>query len=228
MAAAVVPWNVPLGISIQKLVPAVLAGCTVVLKPAPQTPLDGYLLAELVEEAGFPAGVVNIVPAERAASEYLVGHTGVDKVSFTGSTGAGRRIASLCGASMKRVTLELGGKSAAVVLDDADLDHTVEALRLGAFRNNGQVCTLKTRVLVSESRRDELVQRLVGLVESMPVGDPHLDTTQIGPLVSAAQRDRVENYIDVGVREGARMAVGGPGRSAPSAGGSSSRRSSPG
>ncbi len=218
VAAAVVPWNVPLGISIQKLVPAVLAGCTVVLKPAPQTPLDGYLLAELVEEAGFPAGVINIVPAERAASEYLVGHKGVDKVSFTGSTGAGRRIASLCGASMKRVTLELGGKSAALVLDDADLDHTVESLRLGAFRNSGQVCTLKTRVLVSESRRDELVQRLVGLVQSMPVGDPHLDTTQIGPLVSAAQRDRVENYVDVGVREGARMAVGGSRPSTPERG----------
>lgn len=209
VVAAVVPWNVPMGISMQKVVPAVLAGCTVVLKPAPQTALDAYLLGELVQRAGFPEGVVNIVPAERESSEHLVVHRGVDKVSFTGSTAAGRRIAALCGRDLRRVTLELGGKSAAVVLDDADLDQTVEALRLGAFRNNGQICTLKTRVLVSEVRHAELVERIRPLIESMPVGDPQDVATQIGPLVSHRQREAVEHYIDTGRKEGATLVMGG-------------------
>ncbi|MFC9220619.1 aldehyde dehydrogenase [Streptomyces hygroscopicus] len=209
VVAAVVPWNVPMGISIQKVVPAVLAGCTVVLKPAPQTALDAYLLGELIERAGFPAGVVNIVAAERESSEHLVAHRGIDKVSFTGSTTAGRRIAALCGHDIRRCTLELGGKSAALVLDDADLDQVVEALRLGAFRNNGQICTLKTRVLVSQARQAELVERLRSLIDSMPVGDPHEEATQIGPLVSARQRERVEHYIAAGRREGATLVAGG-------------------
>ncbi|MER5435813.1 aldehyde dehydrogenase [Streptomyces sp. NPDC002588] len=209
VVAAVVPWNVPVGISVQKIVPAVLAGCTVVLKPAPQTALDAYFLGELIERAGFPAGVVNIVPAERESSEYLVTHRGVDKVSFTGSTAAGRRIAALCGHDLRRVMLELGGKSAAIVLDDADLDRTVESMRLGAFRNNGQVCTLKTRVLVSEARRAELVERLRSLIGSMPVGDPHDEATQIGPLFSQRQRETVEHYIATGRKEGATLVTGG-------------------
>ena len=209
VVAAVTPWNVPMGISMQKIVPAVLAGCTVVLKPAPQTPLDAYLLAELVEKAGFPDGVVNVVPAERAASEHLVTHPGVDKVTFTGSTAAGRRIAALCGNDLRRITLELGGKSAAIVLDDADLEHTVEAMRLGAFRNTGQVCTLKTRVLVSAARESEFVARLCAMVDSMPVGDPHEDVTQIGPLFAHHQRETVERYIAIGRTEGATVVKGG-------------------
>jgi acyl-CoA reductase-like NAD-dependent aldehyde dehydrogenase len=209
VVAAVVPWNVPLGISMGKIVPAVLAGCTVVLKPAPQTPLDAYLLGELIQRAGFPPGVVNIVPAEREASEHLVSHPGVDKVTFTGSTAAGRRIAALCGNDLRRVTLELGGKSAAVVLDDADLDQAVEAMRLGAFRNNGQVCTLKTRVLVSAARQDEFLERLDALVDSMPVGDPSQDSTQIGPLASSRQREIVEGYIGGGRDQGATLVRGG-------------------
>ncbi|QYX76615.1 aldehyde dehydrogenase [Streptomyces akebiae] len=209
VVAAVVPWNVPMSISIQKVVPAVLAGCTVVLKPAPQTSLDAYLLGELIERAGFPEGVVNIVPAERESSEHLVTHRGVDKVSFTGSTAAGRRIAALCGHDLRRVTLELGGKSAAVVLDDADLDRTVEAMRLGSFRNNGQVCTLKTRVLVSEARQAELVERLRSLIDSMPVGSPYDEATEIGPLVSQRQRETVEHYIATGLKEGATLVTGG-------------------
>jgi aldehyde dehydrogenase (NAD+) len=209
VVAAVTPWNVPLGISTQKVVPALITGCTVVLKPAPQTPLTGYLLAQLVEQAGFPPGVVNVVPAEREASESLVSHPGVDKVTFTGSTAAGRRIASLCGHDLRRVSLELGGKSAAIILDDADLEKTVEAMRLGAFRNSGQVCTLKTRVLVSPRRKDELVERLEALTSSMPVGDPHETETEIGPLVSAMQRSRVESYIASGREQGATLVVGG-------------------
>ncbi len=209
VVAAVVPWNSPLGISAQKVVPALIAGCSVVLKPAPQTPLSAYLFAELIEKAGFPPGVVNVVPAEREASESLVSHPGVDKVTFTGSTAAGRRIAAICGNDLRRVSLELGGKSAAIVLDDADLDQTVEALRSGAFRNSGQVCTLKTRVLVSPRISDDLVARLEALVTSMPVGDPHDVDTEIGPMVSRAQRTRVESYISAGREQGATLVVGG-------------------
>jgi betaine-aldehyde dehydrogenase len=209
VVAAVVPWNVPLGIAIGKIVPALLTGCTVVLKPAPETPLDAYFLAELLADAGLPPGVVNVVPADRDTSEYLVTHSDVDKVTFTGSSAAGRRIAALCGQDLRRVTLELGGKSAAVVLDDADLDAAVEVLRLGSFRNNGQICTLKTRILVSSRRHDELVDRLVGLVDSMPVGDPHASETQIGPLVSARQRGIVEGYLESAHAQGAKAVIGG-------------------
>ena len=163
VVAAIVPWNVPQAITMHKLAPALLTGCTLVLKPAPETPLDAFLLADLLKAAGVPDGVVNVVPADRDVSEYLVTHPGVDKVAFTGSTAAGRRVAALCGQDLRRVTLELGGKSAAVILDDADLDATVESLRMGSFRNSGQVCSLKTRLVVSRRREDELLDRLTAL-----------------------------------------------------------------
>jgi aldehyde dehydrogenase (NAD+) len=153
VVAAIVPWNAPQVTTMLKLAPALLAGCTVIIKPAPETPLDSYLLAEMLQSAGLPEGVVSIVPADREVSEHLVTHPGVDKVAFTGSTAAGRRIASLCGGDLRRVTLELGGKSAAIVLDDADLDSTVETLRMGSLRNTGQICTLKTRILVPTARK---------------------------------------------------------------------------
>jgi acyl-CoA reductase-like NAD-dependent aldehyde dehydrogenase len=209
VVAAIVPWNSPLGISVQKVVPALIAGCTVVLKPAPQTALTGFLFAELVERAGFPPGAVNVVPADREASETLVAHPGVDKVTFTGSTAAGRKIASLCGHDLRRVSLELGGKSAAIVLDDADLGLTAEALRMGSFRNSGQICSLKTRVLVPVQRQDELVSRLEALVASMAVGDPHSEATEIGPMVSDAQLKRVQGYIASGREQGATLVTGG-------------------
>jgi acyl-CoA reductase-like NAD-dependent aldehyde dehydrogenase len=209
VVAAVVPWNAPQVVTMAKLAPALLAGCTVVLKPAPETPLDSYLLAEMLQRVGLPDGVVNIVPAHRDASEHLVTHSGVDKVTFTGSTAAGQRIASLCGQDLRRVTLELGGKSAGIVLDDADLDATVESLRLGSFRNSGQICTLKTRLLVPRGLVSEFVDRLVAMVAAMPVGDPHDPATEVGPLVSSRQRDRVEGYIQVGSEEGAKVALGG-------------------
>jgi betaine-aldehyde dehydrogenase len=209
VVAGVVPWNVPLSLTIQKLVPALLTGCTVVLKPSPETPLDAYVVARLLDEAGCPPGVVNIVPAEREVSEYLVTHPGVAKVTFTGSSVAGRRIAELCGQDLRRVTLELGGKSAAIVLADADLDQTVSALRLGSFRNNGQVCTLKTRIIVPAGLQDEFVDRMDALLDSMPIGDPRDATTEIGPLVSERQRKRVEGYIDTGRKEGGRLVRGG-------------------
>jgi len=209
VVAGVVPWNVPASLTAQKIVPALLTGCTIVLKPAPETPLDAYLIAGLLERAGLPPGVVNVVPADREVSEYLISHPGVSKVTFTGSSAAGRRIAEICGSDLRRVTLELGGKSAAILLEDADLDAAAAALRLGAFRNNGQVCTLKTRVLVPRARQQDLVERLDELVASMPVGDPHVDSTHIGPLVSERQRARVEGYIAKGIAEGARLVTGG-------------------
>jgi aldehyde dehydrogenase (NAD+) len=209
VVAAVVPWNMPLATTMQKLAPALLTGCTMILKPAPETPLDAYMLAEVLTEAGLPEGVLNVLPADREVSEYLISHPLVDKVAFTGSTVAGRRIASLCGNDLRRVTLELGGKSAAVILDDADLDDTVERLRLLSMRNSGQVCSLKTRLLVSNRLEHEFIERLEDLLGSMPVGDPDDPSTQIGPMVSQRQRDRVEDYIKIGQDEGAKVVVGG-------------------
>jgi len=209
VVAAVVPWNVPASLTVQKVAPALLTGCTVVLKPAPETPLDAYLVARLLTEAGCPPGVINVVPADRAVSQYLVSHPGVAKVTFTGSSAAGRRIAEVCGRDLRRVTLELGGKSAAVILDDADLDMAVSALRLGSFRNNGQICSLKTRLVVPVARTAEFLDRLSALLDSMPVGDPRDEATEIGPLVSARQRDVVEDYIKAGRLEGARLLRGG-------------------
>ncbi|ALJ21623.1 aldehyde dehydrogenase [Microbacterium sp. No. 7] len=209
VVAAVIPWNNPMVIALIKLVPALLAGCTAVLKPAPETPLDSFLLAELFAEAGLPAGVVNVVPADREVSEYLVTHPGVDKVTFTGSTAAGRRVAEVAGPLMKRVTLELGGKSAAIVLDDADFGPVVESLRIGSFRNSGQVCSLKSRVLVPRSRHEEFLDAFTAMVDTMPVGDPTDPATQVGPLVNSRQHGRVLGYIDAGRSEGARLVRGG-------------------
>lgn len=209
VVAAIVPWNVPLTVALQKVAPALLTGCTIVLKPASETPLATLALAGLFQEAGLPAGVLNVVPAHREASEHLVAHPGIDKMTFTGSTAAGRRIASICGQNLKRVTMELGGKSAALILDDANLAEVVESLRLGSLRNSGQICTLKTRLLVSRRRHDEFIDRLRELVASMPVGDPRSPDTQIGPMVTARQRDVVQGYIAAGHAEGAVPVVGG-------------------
>jgi aldehyde dehydrogenase (NAD+) len=208
VVAAIIPWNTPQLIAMLKLAPALLAGCTVVLKPALETPLDAFLLGEMIQEAGIPDGVVNIVPADRDVSESLVTHPGVDKVSFTGSTAAGRRIAALCGQDLRRVTLELGGKSAAIVLDDADLDSAVEVLKT-AFLNSGQACNAKTRILVSRDREEELVGRLAAKAEAMVLGDPFDPATEIGPLVSSRQRERVEGYLAVGREQGAHLVAGG-------------------
>lgn len=209
VVGAIVPWNAPLLISMIKFAPALLAGCTMILKPAPETPLSAYLLADIVESVGLPDGVFNVVTAGREVSEYLVRHGGVDKISFTGSTSAGRRIAALCGEDLRRVTLELGGKSAAVLLEDADLDVAIPAIRALSLRNSGQVCSNKTRIVVSQSLRDELHDRLRDMIGSMPVGDPFNPVTEIGPLVSSAQRQRVEGYIEDAKSSGESLLVGG-------------------
>jgi aldehyde dehydrogenase (NAD+) len=214
VVAAIVPWNVPQFVTMSKLAPALLTGCTMVLKPAPETPLDAYLMADILEEAGVPAGVVNIVPAGREAGEHLVRHPGIDKVAFTGSTAAGRRIASICGEQLKRCSLELGGKSAAIILDDADLASTMQGLKFASLMNNGQACVAQTRILASRGRYNEVVDALAGLVDGMVVGDPADPSTEIGPLVAERQQERVEKYIAVGQEEGARVVVGGNGRPA--------------
>jgi aldehyde dehydrogenase (NAD+) len=210
VVAAIVPWNAPQDLALSKVIPALLAGCPVVLKPAPETPLDGLLLGQLFAEAGLPEGVFSVLPAGREVSEYLVRHPGVDKIAFTGSTAAGRRIASIAGEQLKRVSLELGGKSAAILLPDADFDAAVPGVKNMAFVNNGEACVAQTRVLVPDSRYDEIVAALAEMVTSIAVGDPHDPATFVGPMVSARQRDRVRGYINLGIAEGARAVAGGP------------------
>ena len=209
VVAAIVPWNVPQFTIMTKLPAALVAGCTVVVKPAPETPLDSYLLAELIEQADLPPGVVNIVPAGREVGEHLVSHADVDKVAFTGSTAAGRRIGSICGQQLKRCSLELGGKSAAIILDDADLAATMGWLQMASLMNNGQACVAQTRILAPRSRYDETVDALSGMVAGLAVGDPSDPATQVGPLVAKRQQDRVEGYITAGQDEGAKVVTGG-------------------
>ncbi len=175
VAGCIVPWNVPLFTIMLKLGPAMASGSTVVLKPAPETPLDAFLLADVLEEVGLPAGVINIVPAGREVGEHLVTHPDVDKIGFTGSSAAGRRIAALCGAQLKRCTLELGGKSAAIILDDADLATAIPALLPNAIMNNGQACIAQTRILASRSRYDDVVEALSSaMAEALVGGDPSI------------------------------------------------------
>jgi aldehyde dehydrogenase (NAD+) len=212
VVAAIVPWNVPQFVTMSKLAPALLSGSSIVIKPAPETPLDALVVADMLTEAGVPKGVVSVVPAGREVGEHLVRHPNVDKVAFTGSTAAGRKIAAICGEQLKRVSLELGGKSAAIILDDADLDATVQGLKFASLMNNGQACVAQTRILASKKRYDEVVGALSEMVGSMKVGDPSDATTEIGPLVAERQQERVEKYIALGQEEGAKVAVGGSGR----------------
>ncbi|MGK2928002.1 MAG: aldehyde dehydrogenase [Acidimicrobiales bacterium] len=209
VCAGIIPWNAPLFISVLKLGPALAAGCTMVLKPAPDTPLDAYLLADALVEAEIPPGVVNIVAAHREVSEHLVRHPDIDKVSFTGSVAAGRKIGAICGEQLKRMTLELGGKSAAIILDDVDLDAVMGDLLNSGLMNNGQVCGAQTRLLISRNRYDDVVDAIGQAMSEMSVGDPLDPSIAIGPLVNASQRDRVAGYQKLGVEEGATVVTGG-------------------
>jgi acyl-CoA reductase-like NAD-dependent aldehyde dehydrogenase len=211
VVAAIIPWNAPHQSALVKLFPALLAGCAVILKLAPETALDGQLLGELFMEAGLPKGVLSIFAADREVSEHLVVHPGVDKIAFTGSTGAGRRIASLAGEQLKRASFELGGKSAAIVLPGADENAVVAGLQYASFGNNGQSCVAHTRVLVQRDRHDEFVTALAAKIGSLKVGNPLDPDTFFGPQVSERQRERVAGYIDIGITEGATVALGGPG-----------------
>lgn len=209
VVAAITPWNYPQSLAIMKIAPALAAGCPVVLKAAPETALDALIFAEAAADAELPPGVLNVVPGDTAAGAHLVSHPGIDKVAFTGSTQAGRLIGAECGRLIRPVTLELGGKSAAVILDDADLDATIAGLRTVSFVNNGQTCHLSSRILVPNSRYDEFVSAIANLAENLKIGDPLRDDTEIGPLVSERQRDIVLDYIEIGRQSSARLVAGG-------------------
>jgi aldehyde dehydrogenase (NAD+) len=210
VVGAIVPWNFPLMIGMWKIAPALACGCTVVLKPAELTPLTALRIGELALQAGLPPGVLNVVPGfGKIAGQALVDHPDVDKVTFTGSPGVGRQILQSAAGNLKRVTLELGGKSANVIFPDAELGPAAKAAAAGIFFNAGQVCSAGSRILVHEDVYDAVVERLVAHAEAVRIGDPREPATSMGPLVSATQMSRVLDYIDIGVREGARIATGG-------------------
>jgi aldehyde dehydrogenase (NAD+) len=212
VVGAITPWNVPQLVIMPKLAPALLAGCTIVIKAAPESPLDALLLAEIVEEAGFPPGVISILVGGRTAGEHLVRHPDVDKIAFTGSSAVGRRIAGICGERLARCSLELGGKSAAIILDDADLDRTAAGLKFASLLNNGQACVAQTRILTSRRRYAETVDALAAMMNDIVVGDPSDPATYIGPLVTERQQERVVGFVEAAAIAGARTVVGGPDR----------------
>lgn len=211
VVAAVVPWNMPQFLTITKVVPALLAGCAVVVKPAPETSLDALLLSRLLAEAGLPPHVVQVLPGGTAVGQQLVGHPGVDKVSFTGSTAAGRAVAAACAANLTKVSLELGGKSAAIALDDAAPDTVAAGVRTASLSNSGQICNALSRILVPAARYDEFVDALAAEMAQIVVGDPTDPGTQMGPLVNRRQQHRVLDLIEAGRAAGARLVLGGPG-----------------
>jgi len=209
VVAAITPWNAPLVLLSYKVSAALAAGCAVVSKPSPETPMDAYILAECIEAAGLPSGVFNVIPAGRETGDYLIRHPGIDKISFTGSTAAGRHIAGVAAQRFTRTSFELGGKSAAVILEDADVAKVLPSLVPYSMPITGQVCFSLTRVLVPESRKDELLEAYVGAIRGIRVGDPQDEATQMGPLAMKRQLARVEGYIEKGNAEGARLVIGG-------------------
>jgi acyl-CoA reductase-like NAD-dependent aldehyde dehydrogenase len=208
VCAAIVPWNYPVVLAMSKIAPALAAGCTLVVKPSPNTVLDSYILAEAAMEAELPSGVINWVPADRAVGAYLVSHPGVDKVAFTGSTAAGRSIGKVCAELLRPVSLELGGKSAAIILDDVDLDAIMAGLQFITFMNNGQTCVLCSRILAPQSRYAEVVDAVAARASSLRIGDPLDRSTEIGPMATSEHRAKVEGYIAKGKTE-ARLVAGG-------------------
>jgi aldehyde dehydrogenase (NAD+) len=209
VVGAVVAWNVPLFLAANKLGPALLAGCTIVLKPAAETPLSTNALAEVFAEAGLPEGVLSVVPGGPETGRVLTANPELDKFTFTGSSTVGKEIGKLAAEKLKACTLELGGKSAAILLEDADLDATLPMLAFSGVMNSGQACVAQTRILAPRSRYDEIVEKVAGFVSAMPVGLPDDPNAAIGPLISEKQRERVEGYIKKGVEEGARLVIGG-------------------
>jgi aldehyde dehydrogenase (NAD+) len=209
VVGAITPWNAPVGNASIKLAPALAAGCTAVLKPAPEGPVSALMLAEAFEAAGLPDGVVSVLPAGREVGEHLVRHPDVDKVTFTGSSAAGRRIMSICGERIARITLELGGKSAGIIADDIDVDGLLPDLVTAGIGHTGQICAALTRVLVPEHRQAEIVDKMAAIMSEITVGDPMDPATQLGPLAMERQRDRVEGYVAAGLAEGARVVIGG-------------------
>lgn len=209
VVATIIPWNGPVATASLKIAPALAAGCTVILKPAPEGPSSTLMLAEALEAAGLPEGVVSVLPAGRETGEHLVAHPDVDKVAFTGSTAAGKKIMGLASDRIARVTLELGGKSAAIIADDIPLDDVLPSLAPAGFISSGQVCAALTRIIVPRERQQELLDALVPLYEGLPVGDPRDEGTVLGPLAAERQRDRVESYFEAAREDGARIVTGG-------------------
>jgi aldehyde dehydrogenase (NAD+) len=209
VVAAIIPWNAPHALMAYKVAAAMIAGCTVIIKASPEAPSSPYFMAEICEEVRLPAGVVNVLTAEREVSELLVRDPRVDKVSFTGSTAAGRKIAAICGDRIARVTLELGGKSPAIILNDYDVGKAAAVIARSAPVMTGQVCASLTRIIVSDKRHDDFVDALAAAFGAIKVGDPFDATSQMGPLAMERQRDRVETLIAQGRADGARLATGG-------------------
>jgi betaine-aldehyde dehydrogenase len=209
VVGAIIPWNAPLNLATNKIAPALLAGCTLIVKASPEAPGTLYILAEIAEAAGLPNGVMNVLTAEREASEVLVRHPDVDKIGFTGSTAAGRRIASLCGERVARVTLELGGKSAAIVMDDYEPELVAEALAGPTCLMSGQVCSGLTRIIINRRRHDDLVDALSSRFSNIRIGDPFDADSYLGPIAMRRQLDRIRSLIERGKQEGARLAFGG-------------------
>ncbi len=209
VVAAVTPWNAPMVLLVYKVAAALAAGCTMVAKPSPETPIDAHILAECIAAAGLPKGVFNMLPAGREVGDYLIHHPGIDKISFTGSTAAGKHIAGVAAKRLARVSLELGGKSAAMILEDADMDHVLKSLVPYSMPITGQVCFSLTRVLVPKSRKAEIVDAYTSAVSKVKVGDPFQADTGIGPLAMQRQLERVQGYIEKGKAQGATLALGG-------------------
>lgn len=210
VVGAITPWNFPQSVAMFKIAPALAAGCTIVLKHAPETPLDSYVFADAAAEAGLPPGVLNVVLGDREAGAALVAHPGVDKIAFTGSTAAGRAIGAECGRLVRRCTLELGGKSAALFCEDGDVETLIREIGVTSFLNNGQTCTAQMRLLAPRSRYDEVVEALADYASSLVVGDPLDAGTQIGPMASETHMHRVQEFIDDARRGGdVRLVAGG-------------------
>ncbi|MBP7337405.1 aldehyde dehydrogenase [Niveispirillum sp.] len=209
VVGAIIPWNGPISLIAFKLAPALLAGCTVVIKASPEAPGHALLMAEIVQEVGLPPGVVNVLTADRTASEALVRHPGIDKIAFTGSSAAGMRIASILGGRMARYTMELGGKSAALILDDYDIETAARTIACSAGDMTGQVCASLTRVIVPRDRHDRMLEALSAEFSRIRVGDPFDPASQMGPLATRRQRDRVEGFIAQAKADGFTLGTGG-------------------
>ncbi|XVQ09643.1 aldehyde dehydrogenase [Spirillospora sp. CA-255316] len=209
VVGAITPWNFPQALAMFKIAPALAAGCTVVLKPSPETALDSYVFADAALEAGLPEGVLNIVLGDRDAGAALVSHPLVDKIAFTGSTEAGRAIGQECGRLIRRCTLELGGKSAAIFLDDGEVETLLAGLDNASFLNNSQTCTTQSRILIARSRYDEVVDAIAGFADSYKLGDPLDPSVTMGPMATSAHLEKVLTYIDIAKHSGARLVTGG-------------------
>ena len=209
VVAAITPWNVPYMLMTSKLAPALLAGCTVIMKPSPETPLEAYIIAECAEEAGVPAGVINLVPSQREAADHLMRNPAVDKIAFTGSTAVGRQIAQVCGESVRRCTLELGGKSAVIVLDDMADEEVAKVLTGTITMLSGQICAMLSRAIVPRHRYDGIAKAIAAEMKNVKIGRSDDPDTQMGPIATRRQLERVESYVAAGVAEGATIVTGG-------------------